>query len=250
MIEHIDAMFIETGQVIQVKRLLNKALEDDIQNKTREEIFNIQFIGEGYRLMESEKLRKMAQNWESTIVKSGIYNIHNDRIKESTSKRKIKIGYFSGDFNSHPVGRFLYPLVREHNYGQFEIYLLNTGSNYDDMTDRFKELPIQWVELCNLSSLEGACKIRDIKLDILVELSGYTDQSRIDMLCHKPVKIQMSYLGYFAPTYLNCIDYWIGDRILFENLNATYKKDHELIRVKEAIWHMRIKATDNKCRIK
>ena len=29
----------------------------------------------------------------------------------------------------------------------------------------------------------------------------------------------MSYLGYFAPTYLDCIDYWIGDDTLFKNLD-------------------------------
>ena len=38
--------------------------------------------------MESEKLRKMAQNWESTIVKANT-QLFDDRIKESRSKKKI-----------------------------------------------------------------------------------------------------------------------------------------------------------------
>ena len=93
-----------------------------------------------------------------------------------------------------------------------------------------ERLPVHWIDLSN-KSIEGSCAIRDLKLDILVELSGYTDQSRIDMLCHKPAKIQMSYLGYFAPTYLKCIDYWIGDDTLFKNLDPTYRKDHSLVKL-------------------
>ena len=38
----------------------------------------------------------------------------------------------------------------------------------------------------------------------------------------------MSYLGYFAPTYLKCIDGWIGDKILFDNLNTIQKDAHKL----------------------
>ena len=40
----------------------------------------------------------------------------------------------------------------------------------------------------------------------------------MDVLCHKPARIQLSYLGYFGPTYLNCIDGWIGDKEVFGGL--------------------------------
>ena len=43
----------------------------------------------------------------------------------------------------------------------------------------------------------------------------------MSVLVHRPAPIQLSYLGYFAPTHLQCIDGWIGDRVLFENLNFT-----------------------------
>ena len=42
----------------------------------------------------------------------------------------------------------------------------------------------------------------------------------------------MSYLGYFAPTYLKCIDGWIGDETLFGSLEESHKKAHKLITIK------------------
>ena len=58
--------------------------------------------------------------------------------------------------------------------------------------------------------------IADQQIDVLIELGGYTGGSRPGILVHKPANIQLSYLGYFAPTYLKCIDGWIGDSILLK----------------------------------
>ena len=58
----------ETGGEMQVKKLLSKAISEGTKEKSREEIFNIQFIGEGYKMAESKRLRKFARTWESDIV--------------------------------------------------------------------------------------------------------------------------------------------------------------------------------------
>ena len=46
-------------------------------------------------------------------------------------------------------------------------------------------------------------------LDVLVEL-GATSGSRLGILVHRPAPIQLV-MGFPAPTYLNCIDGWLGD---------------------------------------
>ena len=43
--------------------------------------------------------------------------------------------------------------------------------------------------------------------------------------------IQPSYLGYPGPTYLKCVDGWIGDKILFEQLNPIDRSAHKLIEI-------------------
>jgi len=64
-----------------------------------------------------------------------------------------------------------------------------------------------------------------------VELGGYTGHSRIAALLHRPAPVQLSYLGYFAPTYLDAIDGWIGDRALFAGLTDHERKAHQLWQV-------------------
>ena len=63
---------------------------------------------------------------------------------------------------------------------------------------------------------------------MLIELGGYTSNSRLGILTYKPARVQLSYLGYFAPTYLKSIDGWIGDAELFAGLNKCQKDAHSL----------------------
>ena len=72
----------------------------------------------------------------------------------------------------------------------------------------------------------------DLRLDVLVELGGFTGESRLEILCHRPAPIQLSYLGYRSPTYLKCIDGWLGDSVLFEDLNPIDHDAHSLIELK------------------
>ena len=40
----------------------------------------------------------------------------------------------------------------------------------------------------------------------------------------------MSYLGYFAPTYLECIDGWMGDNVIFDGMTEQSKCNHYSIK--------------------
>ena len=70
-----------------------------------------------------------------------------------------------------------------------------------------------------------------MELDIIVELGGFSADSRLELLCHRPAPIQLSYLGYPGPTYLKCIDGWIGDEVLFEQLDPIDRAAHKLIEI-------------------
>ena len=57
---------------------------------------------------------------------------------------------------------------------------------------------------------------------------GYTGHSRIAALIHRAAPVQLSYLGYFAPSYLQAIDGWIGDQALFAGLDSVDREAHQL----------------------
>lgn len=83
-----------------------------------------------------------------------------------------------------------------------------------------------------MDDVHAARIMADCKLDIIVELGGFTGGSRLSVLVHRPCRRQISYLGYFSPTYLNCIDAWIGDEALFGGLDKVEKAAHRRLLIK------------------
>ena len=96
------------------------------------------------------------------------------------------------------------------------------------MHRRFRGACNHWIDLKFLPDLDAARRISDAKLDVLVELGGFTDGNRLGVLVHRPAPVQLSYLGYCGPTFLRCIDGWIGDTALFGGLNAIDRSAHQL----------------------
>ena len=220
----------ELGKIKQAQVLLKESVKDKVK-VSDQHMFNLQFLGEGYGIIESEELEELAKIWESRKLKEeGIRNLTLDRIKEV--RNKIKIGYLSTDFCDHPVGRFMLPILKNHDKRKYDIIALSCKSTQDKINAKIRQVCTKWVDLDHKSDIDAARLISDLGIDVLVELNGYTSGSRPGILVYRPATIQLSYLGYFAPTYLSCIDGWIGDEILFRKLNKTQTKAHNLLLIK------------------
>ena len=123
------------------------------------------------------------------------------------------------DLAPHPVSRFVYQFFagsQKHNFAHKHV-LVNTF-------DYGKESCKAWFEdLSNLSivdvSLHEAEKrvaaIRDIGADIAIDLSGWTSNHFLAGFMARLAPIQVNYLGYFASSGLDEMDYWLGDCHLF-----------------------------------
>ena len=194
-------------------------------------LFNRQFLGIGTSEYDSRYLAKQAQEWEKkSKLKSG-GNLWQDTIQRNANNRKLRIGYLSSDFANHPVGRFLLPVLSHHNHEVVETWALSCGSHDDWITDEIRQRVDNWIDLRFYSIYECARIVADMELDIIVELGGFSADSRLELLCHRPAPIQLSYLGYPGPTYLKCIDGWIGDEVLFEQLDPIDRAAHKLIEI-------------------
>ena len=221
--------YAEIGKKEQVKTLIKEDLYDEDINE--QHLFNIQFLGEGYKIIESKELMKMAMIWEERMISNNANNMHEDRIKEKDREGKLKIGYLSADFNSHPVGRFMLPILRNHDKSKFNVHIISSTMQLDKVSEEIKKYSNQWLDIFKLADIDAARLVADLQLDILIELGGYTANSRLGVLCYRPCSVQLSYLGYFAPTYLKCIDGWLGDKILFENIKDIHHKSHKLLNI-------------------
>jgi len=129
--------------------------------------------------------------------------------------RRLRIGYVSHDLRTHAVSRFFEPLLAAHDCNRFEIFCYDANANSDDtIKERLRGLAEHWRQVFGINDLELAKLINTDGIDILVDLSGHTQGNRLKAFTYRPAPVQASYLGFFAATGLETIDYWITDEVL------------------------------------
>ena len=84
----------------------------------------------------------------------------------------------------------------------------------DAFTKRLQKVAQGWCWTWGLTDAEVAQRIRADKIDILVDLAGHTDHSRLRVFAQKPAPIQATWLGYLNTTGLTAIDYRLTDEVL------------------------------------
>ena len=127
------------------------------------------------------------------------------------SNRKLRIGYLSSDFRRHSVSYFVEPVLEHHDKNNFEIFAYYNHDINDSVTEHFKEICDRWRSIGFLSDQAVVRQIKKDKVDILIDLNGYTGNNRLGVLAMKPAPIQCEWLGYPNTTGLNAMDYWICD---------------------------------------
>jgi len=125
-----------------------------------------------------------------------------------TQKKKLNIGFVSGDFICHPVAYFIHSILNHINYDLFNVhcYSMKLMTVLPEMFPKCK-----W-EMCkNLSNIELKDRIQLDNIDILFDLSGHTGDNRLDTFVLKPAPIQISYCGYPNSAGIKSIDYRLTD---------------------------------------
>lgn len=127
--------------------------------------------------------------------------------------RCLQVGFVSGDLYDHAVASFLEPvlkfLTKKPNLSLHAYY---TNTRDDAVTQRLRTYVPHWHAVTSLSDLELASKIRADGIDILIDLSGHTNNNRLLAFARKPAPIQASWLGYPGTTGLHAMDYHLCDR--------------------------------------
>ena len=141
-------------------------------------------------------------------------------IKRELNK-KIRIGYYSADFRKHAVAYLLVNLFELHDKSKFELigFSFDPDDHNDEMRKRVSFAFDQFINVNSKSDKEIAELSRDLKIDIAVDLMGFTKNHRFGIFIERCAPIQVSYLGYAATTGSDSIDYIIGDKVLIPNEN-------------------------------
>lgn len=156
----------------------------------------------------------IAKAWSDYLCKLKIKTnpVEKKPLKSFRLGKKIRVGYLSNTFHDHPVGEILINVLRHHNRERFEFVLYS----YDDKDTSLYQFYVEnfghrFIDIKDLNTSQAVQKIVEDKIDILVDLNGYTQEGKFKILAFHPALIQVSWLGFLGTTGASFIDYLIAD---------------------------------------
>jgi predicted O-linked N-acetylglucosamine transferase (SPINDLY family) len=138
------------------------------------------------------------------------------RIPKIAKKERIRISYFSPDFQAHPVSFITSELFEIHDRNKFEIiaFSLQRGPIGDEMNLRLRKGFDRFIDVENMSDKKIAQLARDLEVDIAVDLGGHTAGGRTGIFSYRAAPIQVNWLGYPGTIGVNFIDYIVADKTI------------------------------------
>ena len=136
------------------------------------------------------------------------------------SSERLRLGYISPDFRAHVVSTFMRGLFNSYDRTSFEVYCYYTSKNEDHVTEMYRRTVDAFENVFSLSPEALAERIYSDRIDILVDLAGYTTGGGAQALIYKPAPVQMMYLGYPFSSGLSVVDYVVSDPYLDGPRNA------------------------------
>ena len=129
---------------------------------------------------------------------------------------RIRIGYFSSDFRLHPISQQTLPLFGLHDRDRFEVFVYSTGmDDGSPMRKRIVNDCDHFVDLRQSDTLTAAQKIFDDEIDVLVDFSGHTESSRMEICALRPAPVQATMLSATGTNGGGFYDYVITDPVVF-----------------------------------
>ncbi len=129
---------------------------------------------------------------------------------------RVRVGYFSSDFRLHPISQQTLPLFGLHNRERFEVFVYSTGiDDGSPMRQRIVNDCDHFVDLRQSDTLSAAQKIFDDEIDVLVDFSGHTESSRMEICALQPAPVQATMLSATGTNGGGYYDYVITDPIVF-----------------------------------
>jgi protein O-GlcNAc transferase len=132
-----------------------------------------------------------------------------------TSHERVRIAYVSADYRWHPVSQLMAGVIESHDRQRFEVTAIATRQPDDSaLAQRVKRAFDRFIDVTNINDRQVAALMRDLEIDIAVDLTGFTADFRTGIFAHRAAPIQVNYLGYPGTLAGSFMDYIIADRVV------------------------------------
>lgn len=136
-----------------------------------------------------------------------------NRHQKNTPNQALRVGFVAGEFKHHPVLHFLLGLLENTDASRIRTVAFSNNVYDDSGTTIFKTVFDEWVDIRDVDDETAAKLVRSHNIDVLIDLCGHTGDARLGVFAQRPAPVQAAWLGYWASTGLNSMDYIIADPI-------------------------------------
>jgi len=142
---------------------------------------------------------------------------------ERYTHKRLKIAYVSPDLREHPVGHLMAGVIENHDRSRYEVICISIGADDNSsIRARLVAASDKFILARSMSAGEIAKLIRELEVDIAIDLAGYTTDSRSEIFMHRAAPVQVNYLGYPGTMALGCYDYIIADKTVLPPEHAQH----------------------------
>ncbi|EEF40435.1 o-linked n-acetylglucosamine transferase, ogt, putative [Ricinus communis] len=136
-------------------------------------------------------------------------------IRRDRGSERLRIGYVSSDFGNHPLSHLMGSVFGMHNRENVEVFCYALSPNDGtEWRQRIQSEAEHFVEVSAMSADMIAKLINEDKIQILINLNGYTKGARNEIFAMQPAPIQVSYMGFPGTTGATYIDYLVTDEFV------------------------------------
>lgn len=126
--------------------------------------------------------------------------------------KKIRIGYFSGDFKNHAVFQLIQDLFLNHNRSNFEIFAYSTFKKEGLPREKILKNVDEFYDIDHLADEEILNLVVSHSLDVAIDLSGYTANNKCHLFEYNISKIKINFPMFAGTMGTKKYDYIIADQ--------------------------------------
>lgn len=180
----------------------------------------VEAVKEGKRAIKSLAFMALSDQASGHLVTARAFAAHHCPRQpvalwrgERYAHRRIRIAYVSPDLREHPVGHLMAGIFEAHDKSRVETIAISLG--VDDgsrLRSRMVEAFDRFVDAREMTAEAIARTMREMEVDIAVDLGGYTSDTRTEIFAHCPAPVQVNFLGYPGTMGVDYFDYILADR--------------------------------------
>ncbi len=136
------------------------------------------------------------------------------RFKARPSGQPMRIGYLSAFFQHHNWMKPVWGLIHQHDRSRFEIHLFSDAPASDIRYGYRPHPQDQFHDIAGLSAEAAADLIEQARIDVLVDLNGYSTPERLPVLALRPAPVIGGWFNFFATSGMSCYDWLVGDPVV------------------------------------